>query len=290
MKMIKIKDTWRILVGLDLSAMDSVLLSYVSYLTEIWKIEHIDFVHNIKKTELYDLFEDFVDKSVHLEEIIEQEITRKVKKKYTGSAAYAISVTCETYTESILSYFVKDNQIDLVIFGQKSQLQGTGGMNLKLVNMINCHMMLIPEKAKHKLDSILVPTDFTVNSAKSFQLASHIKKQNNVELKALNVFNIPSMFFPFIDREKAIDETKKHLDTKYEAFTKRHKLEKVPFKHFYRKDLSVVDSIRKYARESKVNMIVMSAKGGNKLTSLFIGSITNDMLLQDFKMPVLIVK
>ena len=290
MKMIKIKDTWRIMVALDLSAMDAIVLSYVSYLTEVWKIEHIDFVHNIKQTELNDLFEDFVDDSIHLEEIIKKEITRKVQKKYTGNSSYKISVTSENYTESILSYFAKDNKIDLVILGQKSKLQGTGGMSLKLVNMLTCHMMLIPEKAMHKLDTILIPTDFTANSAKSFLLATHLKEQNNSELKALNVFNIPSVFFPYIDRVKAIDETKKHLETKYKAFTKRFKLEEIPFKHFYRKDLSVVDSIRKFARDNNANMIVMSAKGGNKLTSLFIGSITNDMLLQDFKMPVFIVK
>lgn len=290
MKMINLKDSWRLLVALDLSAMDKTLLSYVSYLTEIWNIEHIDFVHNIKQTELNDLFEDFVDESIELEKIIEQELIRKVKKKYTGKAAYRVSVTSENYTESIMSYFIKDNKIDLVVLGQKSHSKGTGGMSLKLVNMISCHMLLVPDKAKHELDTILVPTDFTANSARSFMLASHIKKQHTVALKALNVFNIPAMFFPFIDREKAIDETKKHLDTKYAAFAKRNKLEDIPFKHFYRKDLSVVDSIRKYARENNVNMIVMSAKGGNKLTSLFIGSITNEMLLQDFRIPVFIVK
>lgn len=286
----KIKDSLRIMVALDLSNMDSLLLNYLSYLTQIWQIEHIDFIHNIKQSELNDLLDGFVEEAIQLEDIIERELTRVIKEKYTGNAAYDVQVTSDNYTESILTFFAKENHIDVVILGKKSELQGTGGMSLKLINMLECHMMLVPEEAENKLEHIIIPTDFSPDSAKSFQLALHLKKQHNNQLLALHVFNIPSVYFPYIDRQKAIDKTEKHLDMKFHAFTKRFKLNEIPFTHLYRKDLSVVDSIRKYARDNEANMIIMSARGGNKLTSLFIGSITNDMLLQDFRMPVLIAK
>lgn len=156
--------------------------------------------------------------------------------------------------------------------------------------MLDCHMMLIPEETQNKLNHIIIPTDFTPNSAKSFEFAFNLQKQHKSQLLALHVFNIPSVYFPYIDRQKAIDKTQRHLDEKFNSFTKRFKLNETPFTHFYREDLSVVESIRRYARKNEANMIIMAAKGGNKLTSLFIGSITNDMLLQDFKMPVLIVR
>lgn len=286
----KIKDSLRIMVALDLSDMDSIVLNYLSYLTQIWKVEHIDFIHNIKQSELYDLLDDFVEDTIHLEDIIERELTRVVKENYTGNAPYEVQVASDNYTESILSYFVNENKIDLVVLGKKSEIKGTGGMSLKLINMLDCHMMLIPEEAENKLDHILIPTDFTPNSAKSFEFAFNAQKQHNSELLALHVFNIPSVYFPYIDRKKAIDKTQRTIDDNFKTFTKRFKLKEIPFTHFYREDLSVVDSIRKYARDNNANMIIMAAKGGNKLTSLFIGSITNDMLLQDFRMPVLIVK
>lgn len=286
----KIKDSLRIMVALDLSNMDTILLNYLSYLTQIWNIEHIDFIHNIKQSELYDLLDGFVEDTVHLEDIIERELTRVVKENYTGSAAYEVQVASDNYTESILSYFAKENKIDLVILGKKSELQGTGGMSLKLINMLDCHMMLVPEEVVNKLDHIILPTDFSQDSAKSFMFAMHLQKQHSNQLLALHVFNIPQVYFPYIDRQKAIDKTQEHLDTKFNTFAKRFKLNGIPFTHLYRKDLSIVDSIRKYARDNEANMIIMSAKGGNKLTSMFIGSITNDILLQDFRMPVLIVK
>lgn len=286
----KIKDSFRIMVALDLSNMDKIVLNYLNYLTQIWNIEHIDFIHNIKQSELYNILDDFVEDTVQLEDIIDRELTRVVKDNYTSSTPYEVHVASDNYTESIFSFFAKENKIDLVILGKKSELQGTGGMSLKLVNMINCHMLLVPEEVENKLEYILLPTDFTANSAKSFQMAMSMRNQRNCKLQALHVFNIPQVYFPYIDREKAIDKTQEHLDDRFATFARRFKLNDIPFKHFYRRDLSIVESIRKYAREENADMIIMSAKGGNKLTSLFIGSITKDMLLQDFRMPVMVVK
>ncbi|HLS10804.1 MAG TPA: universal stress protein [Flavobacteriaceae bacterium] len=286
----KIKDSFRIMVALDLSNMDKIVLNYVSYLSQIWNVEHIDFIHNIKQSELHNVFDDFVEENIQLENIIERELTRVVQNNYTGSVKYEIHVASDNYTESILSYFAKENKIDLAILGKKSDLQGTGGVSLKLVNMLDCHMMLVPEEVENNLEYILLPTDFTANSAKSFQMALYLKEQQDCHLEALHVFNIPQVYFPYIDRQKAIDKTQEHLERRFATFARRFKFTDIPFKHFYRQDLSVVDSIRKHAREENADMIIMSAKGGNKLTSLFIGSITKDMLLQDFRMPVMVVR
>lgn len=167
----KIKDSFRIMVALDLSNMDKIVLNYVSYLSQIWNVEHIDFIHNIKQSELHNVFDDFVEENIQLENIIERELTRVVQNNYTGSVKYEIHVASDNYTESILSYFAKENKIDLAILGKKSDLQGTGGVSLKLVNMLDCHMMLVPEEVENNLEYILLPTDFTANSAKSFQMA-----------------------------------------------------------------------------------------------------------------------
>lgn len=37
-------------------------------------------------------------------------------------------------------------------------------------------------------------------------------------------------------------------------------------------------------------MIILSAKGGNKLTSIFVGSTTNDLLLSNSELPIYVVK
>jgi len=278
------------MVALDLSSMDKIVLNYLSYLTKIWNVAHVDFIHNIKQTELHNILDDFVEDDIQLEDIIERELSRLVKDNYTGSAAFDIHVASDNYTESILTYFANKNNIDLVILGKKSELKGTGGIGLKLINMLDCHMMLVPEEVKNSLDHILIPTDFTTNSAKSFQMAIQMQAQHDCKLQALYVFNILFVYFPYIDREKAIDKTQQHIETKFISFAKRFKLNDIPFEHVYQENLSIGENIRDYAKKKGSDMIVMSAKGGNKLTSLFIGSITKEMLLQNFIAPLLIVK
>jgi len=50
-----------ILVALDLSALDNHLIDYSSYLAEKLDVGNVYFIHNIKKYEFSELFEEQVD-------------------------------------------------------------------------------------------------------------------------------------------------------------------------------------------------------------------------------------
>jgi len=149
-------------------------------------------------------------------------------------------------------------------------------------------MLLVPESVPYKMKHLVIPTDFTNNSAKAFQCAKTIQDQNQSNLYALHVYNIPSVYFPYIDRKKALDKTEKHLLDKYRLFLKKNKLENIPFDLVYHEELSVVGVIKKYAEEE--SMDIVSARGGNRITSLFIGSITNELLSENLSIPILVVK
>jgi nucleotide-binding universal stress UspA family protein len=157
--------------------------------------------------------------------------------------------------------------------------------------MLNSHVLLVPEKAELTIERLLVPTDFSSDSALSFHVASNVAKLSNASIEALHVYGIPSFFFPYIDKEKAHEETKKHLSNRFEQFKKRHNLmEALTFKFVNKNDLSIVETIEKEAIKNNSSMIIVSARGANNLTSLFIGSTTNELLIRDRKMPLLVVK
>ncbi|PAM94734.1 universal stress protein, partial [Flavobacterium sp. IR1] len=63
------KNYKNILVALDLSNMDEVLIKYASFIAERLKAEKVYFVHNIKKYEISELFEEQL-KDVNLDEVI----------------------------------------------------------------------------------------------------------------------------------------------------------------------------------------------------------------------------
>src|SRR5699024_9225483 len=123
------------MVGLDLSDIDEVVINYAKFITDYWKIEEIIFLHNIKKTDLHDLWDGFLDeKEISLEKLISKEISEKVNLFFDNGVKFSVEV-----------------------------------------------------------------------SAEAFKKAELLNEIHPWQQKALHVYNIPSVYFPYIDREKAID-------------------------------------------------------------------------------------
>ena len=280
-----------ILVALDLTEMDAVLLRYVSFLNSIFSIQHIYFAHNIKQSVLNKLYEDIIGEDIHIDQIVEEELKRSIAQHYDGSASHSLIVTSEQHTESALTDLAKDHDIDVVVAGDKTELKGTGGLPQKLVRMLNTHLLLVPEGSRLALHKILAPTDFSSNSIQAMQAALLISGQTKGIVDALHVYGIPSFYFPYIDREKAQEQAKKHLHIRFSELQKKHALPvDIRFNYVDKKEYSVVEVIQREADKGAFDLIVISARGANNLTRLFIGSTTNDLILSNQTMPILVIK
>lgn len=290
-KKINLENELKMMVALDLTEMDPILLEYVNFLCSVWNIEHLYFVHNIKKYKIYDLYDELLEEGMTIEDIVDRGLQKAIDKNYKASVPSSTLITSDDYTESILTHLAQEYKIDIVINGNKDELQGTGALSRKLVRMLDAHVLLVPEESKHRMEKVLVATDFSVDSSRCFPVASSLVERSEGEIEALHVYSIPSFFFPYINTEKAIDKTKLHLKKKVKQFRKRHKLtDQIPFRYTDREDLSVVEAIELRAEKGDFDIIVVSARGGNNITSLFLGSVTNDLLMRNRNMPLLVVR
>lgn len=290
-KKINLENQLKVMVAMDLTEMDSILLAYVSFLCKVWNIEHLYFTHNIKQYKLYDLYDEFLEEGITVEDIVDRGLQETIEKHYTASVPHSVLITSDDYTESILGHLAEDYKIDIMVTGNKDELQGTGALSQKLVRMLDANVLLVPEEAKHRMENVLVPTDFSSASAACFTVANSLVERSGGKIEALHVYNIPSFFFPYINTEKAIDKTELHLKEKVKQFRKKHKLsEQLSFRYTDREDLSVVEAIELHAEKGEFDIVVISARGGNNITSLFVGSITNDLLIRNRKMPLLVIR
>ncbi|HLV91711.1 MAG TPA: universal stress protein [Aequorivita sp.] len=290
-KRINLENELKLMVALDLTEMDPILLEYVSFLCKVWNIEHLYFTHNIKQYKLYDLYDEFLEEGITVEDIVDRGLQRTIEKYYTADVPHTVLITSDDYTESIISHLAKEYKIDIMVLGNKDELQGTGALNQKLARMLEANVLLVPEEAKREMQNVLVPTDFSSSSARCFEVAKSLVERSGGMIEGLHVYNIPSFFFPYINTEKAIDKTKIHLKEKVVQFRKKFKLsEQIPFRYTYREDLSVVEAIENHAEKNDSDIIVVSARGGSKLTKLFVGSVTNDLLIRNRRMPLLVVR
>ncbi len=280
-----------LMVALDLTKMDPIIVKYTSFLSSLLKIKKVYFVHNIKQSDLYSLYEDFISEDISVNKIVEDELKRTIAKNYKALAAQELIISSDDYTESVLTDLVEEHHIDIMVVGNKNALQGTGALSQKLLRMLDAHLLLVPEETELVLKKILVPTDFSADSALSFQAARRIAESAGAEIEALNAYGIPSFFFPYINTEKAHEETKKHLGDRFKQFRKKYLWsDNIHFNYVDKQDSSTVETIERVADKGNFNLIIVSIRGANNLTSFFVGSTTNDLLLRNRKMPLLVVK
>src|SRR5690554_1559181 len=102
-KKINLENELRLMVAMDLTAMDSILLKYVSFLCQVWNIEHLYFAHNIKQYKLYDLYDEFLEEGITVEDIVERGLQKTVDKYYTASVPHTVLIRSEEHTSELQS-------------------------------------------------------------------------------------------------------------------------------------------------------------------------------------------
>ncbi|MDN6309307.1 MAG: universal stress protein [Flavobacteriaceae bacterium] len=279
-----------VMIALDLTEMDAILLKYASYLCEVISPKHFYFTHNIKQSKLYNIYEELLEENLTVDEIIEEALDTSIRDNYTGKTEFTTIITTDEYTESILDHLTDKYKIDLVMIGYKNEFQGTGALTQKLAKMLDSHLLLIPEEAQSELNKILVPTDFSSSSVNAFLAAEELTAKTNGCIEALHVYNIPSYFFPYINTKKAEDKTRAHLEGKMKSYLKKNKLkETIKFKNINKEDLSIVEVIKNQALKNDFDLIIVTARGANTITSLFLGSTTNELITSSSYKPVLMI-
>jgi len=279
-----------LLVALDLSDIDDTLINYASYIAEILKVEKVYFVHNIKKYEISQLFEDQL-KDLNLDEIIGDELNEKVEEKFKAPVAWEVLISEDPYSESLINYIANKYDIQLALIGNKNKTGGTGVVSGKLLRMLKCNILSIPKNAKPEITNIWAGADFSQASKKVFELTNYLTSITNAQAKAVHVYNVPVQFSPYVPKENLDLKIEKHLKERYIKFTNKlhHKCE-LELEIIPGRDTGVAEKLRTRAKNSKVDLIIVGDKGGNTFSSLLVGSITEELFNQDLDAPLWITK
>ena len=279
-----------ILVALDLSDIDSTLIEYASFIAETLHVKKVYFVHNIKKFEISELFEEQL-KDINLDEIIGNELNEKVEREFTSSVNWEVLISEDPYSESLINYIVNKYEIQLAVIGNKNKSKGTGVVSGKLLRMLKCSILSIPKNAKPNITNIWVGTDFSTASHKVFEVAENLQSIVAARVKAVHIYNVPLQFSPYIPKEHLNSKIEIHLQEKYEKFIK-----KIGFKSdltseiIQARDSGVAEKLRTKAEASGADLVMVGDKGRNTFSSLLVGSVTEEIFNQDLEIPLWIVK
>lgn len=270
-----------ILVAVDLTDMDDVVIRYAHFLKEHFNLSTVSFVHNIRT---YDIDEALMELlgAKDIKTIVSKNLKAKIARHFKDESTYTLNVFEHDNTEYTLKDWAEKNDITTLLLGYKQKNAGTAAMSQKLIRIFSGDILLIPSTANFSWNKVLVPSDLGA----TFQLVLRkirllTQKQQQPQFRILKAFHIPSLFFPFIemDDQTAIDKSSRHIYKQYAEVKRKFAIsDDFEFVARYQEDQNVVDVIQAESKKFKADIVMMAAKGDSNITSLLIGSTMNELI------------
>lgn len=283
-------DIKNIMVALDLTDMDDILIDYASYIAEILDAEKVFFVHNIKKYEISELFEEQL-KGFNLDQAIGDELNEKVENRFKAQVEWEVLISEDPYTESLLKYVVNKYAVQLTILGNKNKLKGTGVVSSKLLRLLKCDILSVPENATPKINNIWVGVDFSHSSQKLFKITEKLQKATQASLTAAHVYNVPVQFSPYLPKETVAPKIEKHIQEKSRKFFAKLKYpQKMETQIIPGREASAAEKLASSAKKDGANLLIVTDKGANTFSSLLIGSVTEELFSGIIETPLWVKK
>lgn len=287
----------RILVGLDLSEIDPLLIQFASYICRSAGAEKVYFVNILRSIHIPDqVLKEFPDLITKALTERRAQIAETVEKYFDRPEGVKVQyLVKEGPPAKKILQMVKDSDIDLVLAGKKRTLEGSGVLVQRLARRAACSLLVVPEGSDPGVNRILVPSDFSENSKLALETALTIAEKNlpEVQITIQNVFTVPAGYHYTGKTYEAFSEImKKHAKRDYKKFIKSIDLKGVKVKDVYSLDKNdnKMSDIYDQAIRLKADAIVMGAKGRTAATALFLGSIAERAIQMNKQFPLLIVR
>lgn len=288
----------KLLVGLDLTEMDSVLLRYARFLVQaLPKIEKVYFFHNIR-FDYPEEAEGLLDElESPLPELIEEEIKERVESQFLhegDSPDWEIVVEASHPTAEQIAKTTKAKGIELSLFGKKLSYQGAGLVAGKLLRQsaFKSDLIVLPETAPHSLKRILVPVDFSSASRKSLGAAHYLAQETDADLSCQHVYTVPNHYFPFIPVQGFRKSMEEEAQEQYKKFRKElpEPLRDTPCAFTYAHNRTTAETIYDYAISHSKDLVAISSHGRSAVPTVLLGSTATQILQFDFHIPILVTR
>ncbi len=288
----------RLLVALDLTKMDEVLIQYIAKLSGQLHIEKIYFINVVKSLELSeDMRTEYPELMAPVDESCKKQIQDNLDKHLPNdfSIPYEIDVEEGNASELILKW-AKVKEVDIVVLGKKSEMKGSGVKAQKIAKLSHCSVVFVPEEKPRKLQKIIVPIDFSEDAKLALGVANMLAEKNdNPEVMCLHVYNVPVGYhasgksyeeFAAIMKENAKKDYQKFIGSIKEFATNN-----ITDHYVLNEESKDIDEeIYHFAIDKKADAIMIGSRGKTSAAHLLLGSTAEKLLHFNYHIPVFMIK
>ena len=290
------------LVALGLEDKDESVMRYMNFLTGNVPFSAAYFVHVIPDIgTMIPIFEQSgppMISEIQINEGIIKEMEQKVQEYIDKRDELYIEYDIKTGNPlEQLMLLGETLKADLLVIGQRSDTNRHGILAKNLVRKTEANALIVPENAKASISKILVPIDFSENSARALQQAIGLKKSlgKEVQIVCLNVYTVPNMSHyklnrPWSQFKNIVEE---NIMDGFEAFLHTYagaEKDSIEVALIEREMPGTARLIQHYAKENKFDFMILGAKGHSKVELLLLGSVTEKLMQLNENIPTLIVR
>lgn len=197
------KNLKKIALAADLTEMDETILRFIKGYDKLFDFDELCIIHQIEIEEVSSELQAVLDKkNLTLEEFIHKEIQSSVDAVFgSGNSNIHLYIHPKPDFSELVQWINKSN-FDLFFLGKKMGLEGSGVFSSKMVRLLQCNLILVPETAKPTISKIISPIDFSSYSSRVLEFSELIASNTNAELIPIHVLRIGIHYFPFLGNEK----------------------------------------------------------------------------------------
>lgn len=287
----------KILVAVDFTSADKVLLEYTESLTKKLNIGQVSFTHVVPRLDFFKTLTAAGKKNWETAWEINESVTQElIDKVHSSLPDFSGEIICEVLEgEPLAKLLTKASQHDLVLIGQREHADNHGILARNLARKTKGNALIIPEKSQTYVRKVLVPIDFSENSGRALQETVDLVKVLNpdAEITVLAVYELPNLSTYRLNKtpEEFKEMVEENTNLALEHFLKKYIPNENVNKAIVEMDLpSVGHYIVKYAVQHGIDLIGMGAKGHSTVELLMIGSVTEKVLSYNQQIPVLIIR
>lgn len=282
----------KILVGLDLSPLDEVLIRKTAELVRFYKAEKVYFVHVAKDLALpEEVSNTYPDLLAPVDEAIETGISDAVRAAgFPEETEYEVDAKEGSPLDKILRWSkVKD--VDLIIMGRKQDLEGSGALAKRIALRAPCSVLFLKENLPEEpFRRVLVPIDFSSYSLLALEQAQEIS-QDPSNIKCLHFYEVPA---GYTKTGKSYEEFSEimHANARrdYERFIDKNGLPAYPVEMVARDSRNMADYLVDTAKKDNIDLIIIGSRGRTDSAAILLGSVAEKVINVNNQIPMLVMK
>lgn len=284
----------RLLVALDLTKMDEVLINYASFLAKKTQAEKVYFFHIAEDFKIpEEVKRDYPNLLAPTDEALSKIIEDTIQTHWkSGFECEKVVELKEGNPADQLLKWIDNKEIDMVVMGRKQSLKGAGVLPQKITHLAHSSVMLVPENASFSVENVVVPLDFSKHSKLAIDNSMNLSGNSDTKLDFVHVYSVPTGYHKTGKSfEEFAEIMKGNAQRDYQDFLKKFDIENnLKCALVLNNDNSPSDEIFEYAEKKGADLIIMGSKGRTGLASILLGSVASKVISYDTNIPLLIVK